>query len=45
MMNIFADTLMVASRMDLFDRTPVAVRTAPKPAPWTVRVRRWLRDR
>ena len=45
MMNIFAETLMVASRMDSFDRTPETVRTARKPAPWAARVRRWLRDR
>ena len=40
MMTVFADTLMIASRMDVFEPTAVAARVPGRP--WFARVRRWL---
>ena len=42
MMTVFADTLMIASRMDAFEATAVGARVPGRPTPWFARVRRWL---
>jgi hypothetical protein len=42
MMNVFADTLMIASRMEAFERPAVAAPRPQRPVPWRARVRRWL---
>jgi hypothetical protein len=42
MMSVFANTLMIASRMEAFERRGVAAPKSQRPGPWATRFRRWF---
>jgi hypothetical protein len=42
MMNLFADTLMIASRMEAFEKPGVTAPKQQRSVPLATRVRRWF---